>query len=84
MFQVHYFSLDVEEAELDVLKTIPWDKVDINREIKNSIMYFFRVLTIEYTHTDRRGVKELMLKNSYTHLYNVGEDMVFVKNGFIL
>ncbi|KAA0185300.1 hypothetical protein HAZT_HAZT005211 [Hyalella azteca] len=26
---VHYFSLDVEGVELEVLKTIPWDKVDI-------------------------------------------------------
>ena len=26
---VHYFSLDVEGAELKVLKTVPWDKVDI-------------------------------------------------------
>jgi len=26
---VHYFSLDIEGAELLVLKTIPWDKVDI-------------------------------------------------------
>lgn len=26
---VDYFSLDVEGAEFTVLKTIPWDKVDI-------------------------------------------------------
>jgi len=26
---IHYFSLDIEGAELLVLKTIPWDKVDI-------------------------------------------------------
>jgi len=26
---VHYFSLDIEGAEMLVLKTIPWDKVDI-------------------------------------------------------
>ncbi|KAA0202958.1 hypothetical protein HAZT_HAZT009340 [Hyalella azteca] len=26
---VHYFSLDVKGFELEVLKTIPWDKVDI-------------------------------------------------------
>ena len=27
---VDYLSLDIEGAELLVLKTIPWDKVDIN------------------------------------------------------
>ena len=26
---VHYFSLDIEGAELQVLKTVPWEKVDI-------------------------------------------------------
>ena len=26
---VNYLSLDIEGAELSVLKTIPWDKVDI-------------------------------------------------------
>jgi len=26
---IDYFSLDVEGAELAILKTIPWDKVDI-------------------------------------------------------
>ena len=26
---VDYFSLDVEGVELDILKTIPWNKVDI-------------------------------------------------------
>ena len=26
---IDYFSLDIEGLELDVLKTIPWDKVDI-------------------------------------------------------
>ena len=26
---VDYFSLDIEGVELDVLQTIPWDKVDI-------------------------------------------------------
>ena len=27
--RVDYFSLDIEGVELDVLKTIPWEKVDI-------------------------------------------------------
>ena len=27
---VDFFSLDVEGAELDILNTIPWDKVDID------------------------------------------------------
>ena len=40
---VDYFSLDVEGAELQILQTIPWDKVDIKvryfRMIKNSNIF---------------------------------------------
>jgi len=67
---VHYFSLDVEGVEVDVLKTIPWDKVDI------------KVLSIEYTHIDWRAAMRLMEKNGYQYKYNVGEDMIFVKRDF--
>ena len=31
---VDYFSLDIEGVELDVLKTIPWDTVDIKVNFK--------------------------------------------------
>ena len=31
---VDYFSLDIEGVELDVLKTIPWDNVDIKVRFK--------------------------------------------------
>ena len=34
---VDYFSLDVEGAELPILETIPWDKVNIK------VMYYFIV-----------------------------------------
>jgi hypothetical protein len=30
IFRVDYFSLDIEGPELEVLETIPWDKVDIS------------------------------------------------------
>lgn len=35
--QVDYFSLDIEGDELAVLKTIPWDRVDI--KVYKSIIY---------------------------------------------
>lgn len=34
--KVDFFSLDVEGHELDVLKTIPWHKVDITVRIRKS------------------------------------------------
>ena len=41
---IDYFSLDVEGNEVDILKTIPWNKVDI------------KTLSVEYHHI--KGVKE--------------------------
>ena len=34
---VHYFSLDVESSEMDVLRSIPFDKVDIKVRKKTTI-----------------------------------------------
>ena len=33
---VHYFSLDVENAEMNVLRAIPFDKVDIKVRMKSA------------------------------------------------
>jgi len=84
---VHYFSLDIEGAEFPVLKTIPWDKVDI------------RVLSVE-THLagrlfpgDRQDLIEYMVSVGYRHITwghtgtnharaTLGTmDDMFVKNG---
>ena len=84
---VHYFSLDIEGAELAVWKTIPWDKVDI------------RVLSVE-THLagrlfpgDRQELIEYMKSVGYQHITwghtgtnearsTLGtKDDMFVKNG---
>ena len=84
---VHYFSLDIEGAEFPVLKTIPWDKVDI------------RVLSVE-THLagrlfpgDRLDLIEYMKSVGYQHITwgHLGtntaretlgtKDDMFVKNG---
>jgi len=60
---VHYFSLDIEGAEFPILKTIPWDKVDI------------RVLSVE-THLagriypgDRKDLIAYMEKVGYRHIH---------------
>jgi hypothetical protein len=37
---VDFFSLDVEGAELEILKTIPWDKVNIN--VSSNILKMLR------------------------------------------
>ena len=72
---VDYFSLDVEGSELQVLKTIPFDKLDI------------KVLTVEFAHT-KEGKKQLlqfMVSKGYSavmeviHPRHLATDIVFVK-----
>ena len=52
---VDYFSLDVEGAELAVLKAIPWDKVDI------------KILSVEVAHIQvgKDPTKEFMESKGY-------------------
>ena len=54
---VHFFSLDVEGFELDILKTVPWAEIDI------------QTLAVEYAHAHGRGgqksYKEYMVEQGY-------------------
>ena len=74
--RVDFFSLDIEGDELTVLKTIPWNKVDI------------KVLIVEYNHIKegRKALIDYMKDNGYTDLpeliRHLWQDIVFVKNGF--
>ncbi|XP_071515318.1 protein Star-like [Panulirus ornatus] len=73
---VDYFSLDVEGAEFSVLKTIPWEKVDI------------KTLSVEFIHDPegKDAIQTYMMdKGYYVHSevrhYNwLANDFIFVKN----
>ena len=72
---VDYFSLDVEGSELQVLKTIPFDKVDI------------KVLTVELvlTKEGKKNLEQFMNSKGYSsvmevlHSGGLATDIVFVK-----
>ncbi|TRY67100.1 hypothetical protein TCAL_14697 [Tigriopus californicus] len=74
--KVDYFSLDIEGAEIPVLKTIPWDKVDIT------------VVEVEMNHLGKvfdgseDVLKRFMKKNGYKFRGMVEIDGIFVKKGF--
>lgn len=62
---IDYFSLDVEGAELHILKSIDWKKADIN------------LFTIETQ--ERRGeIHAFMVKQGYSRITRLGQDDVFV------
>ena len=62
---VNYLSLDIEGAELAVLQTIPWDKVDIE------------VITVETKHAGevfpgtRQDIIEYLAQQGYVHDYMI-------------
>ena len=71
---IDYFSLDVEGAELDILQTIPWEKLRID------------MLTVEYNGSKIKLEKMRALMES-TGLYRFdrelnGLDLVFVRKDF--
>lgn len=73
--EVDYFSLDVEGVELEVLQTIPFDKVNI------------KTLSVEYVHdkTGEEGVRNFMENNGYVaykkvnHPQGLANDIIFLK-----
>ena len=72
---VDYFSLDIEGAELAVLKTIPWDKVDI------------KILSIEVGENGRdpNEINKFMQKSGYTLVIQMlGKlDNIYVRSDFL-
>ena len=69
--RVDYFSLDVEGFEWEIIKSIPWDKVDIT------------VVDLEFTHLGDKNpvLEQFMFDNGYRIAKRIGaEDLVFVKD----
>ena len=66
--EIDFFSLDIEGAELSVLKTIPWNKVNI------------KLVMVEVNHTDRvEEIIELMKYAGYSVYRRLEIDIVFEK-----
>ena len=65
--EIDFFSLDIEGAELSVLKTIPWDKVNI------------KIVMIEVAHGDVDAFIELMKNAGYSEYMRTDIDILFEK-----
>ena len=69
---VDFFSLDVEGVELEILKTVPWDKVKI------------KVMAIEVGGNGRgfEEIDELLKHANYTKVYHMfkDQDNIYVHN----
>lgn len=78
---VDYFSLDVEGAELDVLSTIPWEKVNI------------KTLSVEFYHggkgKGKEDINKYMISKGYsiysevTNPRALANDVIYAKTDFL-
>ena len=64
---IDFMSLDIEGGELDVLKSIDFDK------------YSFGLITVEYNH-NYNEIMELMYSKGYKKLMDNHFDVIFIKN----
>ena len=67
---VDFLSLDTEGGELEVLETLPWDKVDI------------RAISVETQHQaadTRDRLLALLLAVGFSHLGSLGHDDILVR-----
>ena len=81
---IDYFSLDVEGAELAVLKTIPFDKIDI------------KSLSVEYVHTPggEESITDFLKSKNYVLLEHIHfsdkvrklfvDDLIFIKDDLVV
>jgi hypothetical protein len=76
--KVDLFSLDIEGAEFQVLKTLPWDKVDI------------KVLLVEVDHLgkvfegDLKSFDEFLVSKGYKFHQAIEIDHVYIKHDFVV
>ena len=77
---VHRLSLDIEGAELEVLRSIPFDKVDI------------KVIVVEVKHVNKvfndadieQDIDKLLARNGFNLFAKVHINNVYVKEDFKL
>jgi len=70
---VDFLSLDIEGAEFQVLKNIPWESVDI-RAISVETQFAGEVME-----GDKEDIFRLLTGLGYTHLDSIARDDIFVK-----
>lgn len=68
MKTVDYFSLDVEGSEIGVLRSIPFDKIDI------------RIISVEVVHSDRKAITSFLTRRKYKLHKKLTNDYIFVKD----
>ena len=69
---VDYFSLDVEGAEFAVLRTIPWEKVDIK-------VWSIEVNPVLMTQSAKQLLIKFLKTKKYSLVHEIEQDLIFMK-----
>ena len=80
---INWFILDIEGAELQVLKTIPWDKVDVEvisveTDLAGLVMEGSRDMIIEFM--ESVGYTHRQHSISWSKVADVPKDDMFIRN----
>lgn len=70
LFEINYLSIDTEGSELEILQTIPWERVKI------------WVLTVENNYATR-AIPDYLIQQGYRLVYRIGRDDIFFRNDFV-
>ena len=65
--KIDFMSLDVEGAELAVLSSIPWDRVDIE------------LIMVEFNHIDEQVLDDILTKAGYSLYKTLEIDKLYQK-----
>lgn len=67
---IDFFSLDVEGAEPNVLRSIPFDKLDI------------KILCIEMEHCGEKVIDDILVPAGYEFVRKIEIDLIYVKKSW--
>lgn len=68
---VDYFSLDVEGTEPHVLRSLPYDQIDI------------RLISVEYNHCGEEVINDILVPAGYQLLAKLGADVIYGKKSWL-
>jgi len=62
---IDYLSIDIEGAELEILKSLDFDK------------YFIKMISVE-NNSPKNQLKQFLMKKNFKHLINLGGDQIWI------
>ena len=65
--KIDFLSLNIEGSEVDVLRSLPWEEVDIE------------MVMVEMVHSNKTAMHHIMTEAGYREYRKTGVDTIYVK-----